>query len=115
MTTTPYFNTIAAHVQPEYPGDLKIEKRIRNLLRWNAMAMVVRVNHQFPGIGGHLASYCFGTGGPLITVTDYIKMVPDQIRQWIPGQHVTLGTGGFGRSDKSNTGTRTFLNRRKQR
>ena len=37
VTATPYLNTIPAHVQPEYPGDLQIEKRIRNLIRWNAM------------------------------------------------------------------------------
>jgi pyruvate dehydrogenase E1 component len=57
VTTTPYINTIPVHLQPGYPGDLQIEKRIRNLIRWNAMAMVVRANQEFPGIGGHLASY----------------------------------------------------------
>ncbi|MCA9157940.1 MAG: pyruvate dehydrogenase (acetyl-transferring), homodimeric type, partial [Planctomycetales bacterium] len=57
VTATPYQNTIASHLQPGYPGDLQIEKRIRNLIRWNAMAMVVRANQEFPGIGGHLASY----------------------------------------------------------
>ena len=40
-----------------------------------------------------------GLDGPFVAVTDYIKLVPDQIRQWIPGQYVTLGTDGFGRSD----------------
>lgn len=57
VTATPYRNTIPAHLQPAYPGDLQIEKRIRNLIRWNAMAMVVRANDESPGIGGHLASY----------------------------------------------------------
>ncbi|QEF97826.1 Pyruvate dehydrogenase E1 component [Stieleria maiorica] len=57
VTATPYQNTIPSHRQPVYPGDLQIEKRIRNLIRWNAMAMVVRGNQEFPGIGGHLASY----------------------------------------------------------
>ncbi len=56
-TSTPYLNTIPVQYQPAYPGDLRIEKRIRNLLRWNAMAMVVRANQTSPGIGGHLASY----------------------------------------------------------
>lgn len=56
-TSTPYANTIPVGLQPEYPGDLPTEKRIRNLIRWNAMAMVVRANQDFPGIGGHLASY----------------------------------------------------------
>ncbi len=57
VTTTPYLNTIPAHLQPDYPGDLQIEKRIRNLIRWNAMTMVARANLESPGIGGHLASY----------------------------------------------------------
>ncbi len=56
-TSTPYLNTIAVQHQPPYPGDLRLEKQIRNLLRWNAMAMVVRANQASPGIGGHLASY----------------------------------------------------------
>ena len=55
--TTPYLNTIPVHRQPDYPGDLRIEKHIRNLIRWNALAMVIRANRDFPGIGGHLASY----------------------------------------------------------
>ena len=37
--------------------------------------------------------------GPVIAATDYMRTVPDQIRQWIPGRYVTLGTDGFGRSD----------------
>ena len=57
VTATPYQNTIPCHLQPDYPGDLEIEKRIRDLIRWNAMAMVVRANQESPGIGGHLASY----------------------------------------------------------
>lgn len=57
VTATPYHNTIPVHLQADYPGDTQIEKRIRNLIRWNAMAMVVRANQESPGIGGHLASY----------------------------------------------------------
>ena len=54
---TPYINTIPAEEEFEYPGDLEIEKRIRNLLRWNAMAMVVRANKMSDGIGGHISTY----------------------------------------------------------
>ena len=54
---TSYVNTIAAADQPEYPGDLEIEKRIINMIRWNAMAMVVYGNKKSPGIGGHIATY----------------------------------------------------------
>ncbi len=56
-STTPYVNTIPAREQPDYPGDLAIEKRIRALVRWNAMAMVVRANKESDGIGGHISTY----------------------------------------------------------
>ena len=54
---TPYINTIPPEEEPEYPGNLEIEKRIRNLIRWNAMAMVVRANKFSDGIGGHISTY----------------------------------------------------------
>jgi len=40
-----------------------------------------------------------GRGGPVVAATDYLRIVPDQIRQWVDGRYVTLGTDGFGRSD----------------
>ncbi len=55
--TTPYINTIPVSEQPEYPGDIELERSIRHLLRWNGMAMVTRANDMSPGIGGHIASY----------------------------------------------------------
>ena len=54
---TPYINTIPRAQQPPYPGDRAIERRIKSLVRWNAMAMVVRANRQCPGIGGHISTY----------------------------------------------------------
>ena len=54
---TPYVNTIPRSQQPAYPGDREIERRIKSLLRWNAMAMVVRANKHQDGIGGHIATY----------------------------------------------------------
>jgi pyruvate dehydrogenase E1 component len=54
---TPYINTIPAEDQPPYPGDRGIERRIRSLMRWNAMAMVVRANKLYPGLGGHISTY----------------------------------------------------------
>jgi pyruvate dehydrogenase E1 component len=54
---TPYINTIPADEQPPYPGDREIERRIKNIMRWNAMAMVVHANKQFAGIGGHISTY----------------------------------------------------------
>src|SRR3989454_7375901 len=52
-----YINTISPEQEPPFPGDEAMELRIRRMIRWNAMAMVVRANHDYPGIGGHLATY----------------------------------------------------------
>src|SRR4051812_18374863 len=54
---TPYVNTLPRSAQPAYPGDRAIERRIKSLLRWNAMAMVVRANKYHDGLGGHIATY----------------------------------------------------------
>ncbi len=54
---TPYINTIPREVQPPFPGDREIERRIKSLIRWNAMAMVVKANKQEHGIGGHISTY----------------------------------------------------------
>ncbi len=55
--TTPYLNTIPVEEQPPYPGDRDIERRIKSLIRWNAMAMVVKANKLSAGIGGHISTY----------------------------------------------------------
>jgi pyruvate dehydrogenase E1 component len=55
--TTPYINTISAERQPPYPGNREIERRIKSIIRWNAMAMVVRANREQHGIGGHISTY----------------------------------------------------------
>jgi pyruvate dehydrogenase E1 component len=54
---TPYCNTISRVDEPPYPGDLKLERRITAIVRWNALAMVVRANRSNTGLGGHLSSY----------------------------------------------------------
>ena len=55
--STPYINTIPVEQQPAYPGNREIERRIKSLARWNAMAMVVNANHGDSGVGGHISSY----------------------------------------------------------
>ena len=55
--TTPYRNTIPVDQEKVMPGDLFMERRIRSLVRWNALAMVMRANTQSDGIGGHIASF----------------------------------------------------------
>ena len=54
---TPYVNTIRAEDQTPLPGSQEIERRIKSLVRWNAMAMVVRGNRASDGIGGHISTY----------------------------------------------------------
>src|SRR4051794_18179972 len=55
--TTPYVNTIPHDKEPRYPGKRELERRIKSFIRWNAMAMVVRANRDFAGIGGHISTY----------------------------------------------------------
>ncbi|MBV8895100.1 MAG: pyruvate dehydrogenase (acetyl-transferring), homodimeric type [Acidobacteriaceae bacterium] len=54
---TPYVNTIPVHEEVAYPGDRKLERTIKSLIRWNAAAMVVRANKYDPNIGGHISTY----------------------------------------------------------
>jgi len=54
---TPYINTIPADHQPMYPGNREIERRIKSIIRWNAMAMVTRANKHHDGIGGHISTF----------------------------------------------------------
>jgi pyruvate dehydrogenase E1 component len=54
---TPYCNTVAPHEQPPFPGDFTIEQRLASIIRWNALAMVVRANRAHAELGGHIASF----------------------------------------------------------
>jgi len=54
---TPYINSISVEQQPAFPGDLATEERLASLVRWNALAMVVRANQAYGELGGHIASY----------------------------------------------------------
>ena len=55
--TTAYVNTIPTHLQQRHPGDPGMERKIRALIRWNAIMAVLRANTKSPGIGGHIASF----------------------------------------------------------
>ncbi|MDR5858576.1 pyruvate dehydrogenase (acetyl-transferring), homodimeric type [Halomonas eurihalina] len=57
LINSPHSNTIPKSEEPDYPGDLLIEKKIRSAIRWNGIAMVVRANSVDKSLGGHLASY----------------------------------------------------------
>ena len=57
QSNTPYVNTIPADQQPRFPGSREIERRLKSIIRWNALAMVIRANREHPGIGGHISTY----------------------------------------------------------
>ena len=54
---TDYTNTISAQAETPFPGDERLETRLRHYVRWNAAVMVARANRRVEGIGGHLATY----------------------------------------------------------
>src|SRR5690606_20309442 len=54
---TPYRNTIPAEKEVPFPGDRYMERKIRSIVRWNAMAMVMKANDNDDGLGGHIASF----------------------------------------------------------
>ncbi len=56
-TNTPFINTIQPFEQKPFPGDREVERKIKSLVRWNAMAMVTRANKESDGIGGHISTY----------------------------------------------------------
>ena len=60
--TTPYVNTIPPEAELPFPGDRALEKRLRSIIRWNAMAMVVRANKNGSGVGGHISTFASFTG-----------------------------------------------------
>src|SRR5688500_6940421 len=57
VLNTPYKNSVTLAEQPQFPGNLEVESRISAIVRWNALAMVVRANRAYPELGGHIASY----------------------------------------------------------
>src|SRR6185436_13031017 len=57
VLNTPYKNSVTLAEQQQFPGNLELESRISSIVRWNALAMVVRANRAHPELGGHVASY----------------------------------------------------------
>ncbi len=55
--TTPYVNTIPVEAEPPFPGDRAVERKLRSIIRWNAMAMVARAYTTGSGVGGHIATF----------------------------------------------------------
>src|ERR1700722_1209098 len=63
---TPYVNTIPASQQAPFPGDQEMERRIKSLIRWNALAMVIRANRVEHNMGGHIST--FGSAATLFEI-----------------------------------------------
>ena len=76
--TTPYINTIPVSKQPPYPGSREIERRIKSLVRWNAMAMVVRANREADGIGGHISTYASQATLFEVAFNHFLRAASDQ-------------------------------------
>jgi pyruvate dehydrogenase E1 component len=57
LVSTNYINTIPPEQEPDFPGDEEMERRIRRIIRWNAVVMVSRANKHYDGIGGHISTY----------------------------------------------------------
>jgi pyruvate dehydrogenase E1 component len=57
VLNTPYKNSVQLAEQAQFPGNLELESRLSSIVRWNALAMVVRANRAHPELGGHIASY----------------------------------------------------------
>ena len=94
---TPYVNTIPRDLQPKYPGDRRIERRIKSIIRWNAMAMVVRANRKSEGIGGHIST--FASAATLFEVGF----------NWFFKGRVEEGRGAKGGGAASQIGDQVFL------
>jgi pyruvate dehydrogenase E1 component len=71
----------------------ELRREALDVERWNARHPEVEPRTSY------VASSFAESSGPFVAATDYMKIVSDQIRQWVPGQYVVLGTDGFGRSD----------------
>jgi pyruvate dehydrogenase E1 component len=81
--TTPYRNTIPVSQEVKMPGDLFLERRIRSLIRWNALAMVVRANKSGDDLGGHISS--FASSATLYDVGfNYFFRAPDPSNEKCP-------------------------------
>ncbi|MDC0185862.1 pyruvate dehydrogenase (acetyl-transferring), homodimeric type [Gammaproteobacteria bacterium] len=74
---TPYRNTIPISEQPAYPGNINLEQRIEDIIRWNAMAMVLQGYDSGKGLGGHIATYASSATMTEVALNHFIKSRTD--------------------------------------
>jgi pyruvate dehydrogenase E1 component len=77
LVQTRYINTISPEQEPYFPGDETMELRIRRMIRWNALAMVLRANTRFEGLGGHLSTYASAASLYEVGFNHFFKGGPD--------------------------------------
>ncbi len=77
LVQTRYINTISPEQEPYFPGDEVMEHRVRRMIRWNALAMVLRANTRFEGIGGHLSTYASAASLYEVGFNHFFKGGPD--------------------------------------
>src|SRR5580765_4291358 len=77
LTQTRYINTISPEQEPYFPGDEEMEHRVRRIIRWNALAMVLRANTRFEGLGGHLSTYASAASLYEVGFNHFFKGGPD--------------------------------------
>ena len=75
---TPYRNTIPLSEQPSYPGDIAMEQRIEDIIRWNAMAMVLQAYDSGSGVGGHIATYASSATMMEVALNHFIRSRSDE-------------------------------------
>ena len=98
---TPYINTIPTGEQPRYPGHRAIERRIKSIIRWNAMAMVVRANRIEIGIGGHISTYASAatpSTRSVSTTSSVARTIPMTGATWIYFQGHAARPGIYARA-----------------
>ena len=74
VLNTPYRNTIPLEDQPAYPGNIEIEQRLENILRWNAMAMVLQGYDSGTGVGGHIGTYASAATAIEVGLNHFFRM-----------------------------------------
>ena len=81
VVSTPYVNTIPVEKQAPFPGNWEMERRIKSLVRWNAMAMVVNANRSHGGLGGHISTYASCATLYEVAFNHFLRARTDDLRR----------------------------------
>jgi pyruvate dehydrogenase E1 component len=95
---TPYRNTIPLAQQPAYPGDIELEERIENIIRWNAMALVLRGYDSGTGVGGHIGTYASAATMIEVGLNHFFKVRSEEYGGDLVSVQAHASTGIYARS-----------------